>query len=245
MHPLSEKPMAYPETNNIDNQELHKFESQAMRWWDPNGTFKTLHEINPLRVGYIDEQASLDGKQVLDVGCGGGLLSEAMAKKGASVVGVDAGKNAIEVARLHLHESRLTIDYRVTQVEKLLPEEQDQYDVVTCLEMLEHVPDPEAIVAACAKLVRVGGSLFFSTLNRNFRSFLGAIVAAEYLLKLLPRGTHSYSNFIKPSELARTARKYGLHLHHCTGLGYNPLLKTYHLTPNTRINYMMHFTRIV
>ncbi len=230
--------------HNIDPQELSKFESQAMRWWDKNGLYKTLHDINPLRSDYINRHSPLAGQKVLDVGCGGGLLCEAMAQKGAQVVGIDPGETAIKIAKLHLHESKLDIDYRALCIEELLPSEQGRYDVVTCLEMLEHVPDPEAIVSACAKLVRTGGSLFFSTLNRNAKSFAGAILAAEYVLNLLPRGTHRYDKFIKPSELANIARQNALQFNDCIGLTYNPLSKSYRLTQDTSINYMIYCTRI-
>ena len=228
---------------NIDPTELSKFERQAERWWDKNGVFKPLHDINPLRVNYIDQNATLQDRKVLDVGCGGGLLCEAMAQKGAQVTGIDCGKNAIATAKLHLHESQLNIDYRVARVENLLPQEQSVYDVVVCLEMLEHVPDPEAIVAACAKLTCPKGHVFFSTLNRNIKSFLGAIVGAEYVLRLLPQGTHRYDRFIKPSELFAVARQNNLHLKDCTGIHYNLLRKSYSLGRNIDINYIMHYQR--
>ena len=224
---------------NVDELELQKFSALAHRWWDPNSEFKPLHEINPLRLNYIDSHASIAGKKVIDVGCGGGILSESMAARGAAVTGIDLGEKPLKVAKLHLLETGQKVDYRLIAAEAMAEESPAQFDVVTCMEMLEHVPDPASIVRACAQMVKPGGHLFFSTLNRNPKSYVFAIIGAEYLLKLLPRGTHDYAKFIKPSELARFCRDAGLTVTEVIGLSYNPLSKVYALGPDTAVNYMM------
>jgi len=224
---------------NADQQELDKFSQLAHRWWDPSSEFKPLHDINPLRLEYIDSLASLSAKRVLDVGCGGGILSESMAARGANVTGVDLGEKALKVAKLHLLESGQKVDYRLIAVEALAQQEPEQYDVVTCMEMLEHVPDPASIVRACSQLVKPGGHVFFSTLNRNLKSYLFAVIGAEYVLNMLPRGTHEYAKFLKPSELARHCRAAGLVVDEVTGMSYNPLSKVYSLGSDTSVNYML------
>lgn len=226
---------------NADPLELEKFSQLAHRWWDPNSEFKPLHEINPLRTDYIEELAGLDGKTVLDVGCGGGILSEAMASRGAIVTGIDLTDKALKVAKLHLLESGQQVEYRKITTESLAKEQPQHYDIVTCMEMLEHVPDPMSIIRACAKLVKPDGWVFFSTINRNPKSYLFAIIGAEYILKLLPRGTHEYASFIKPSELARMARKAGLSDEKLIGMTYNPFTKVYALGPDTDVNYIMTY----
>ncbi|RDH86212.1 MAG: bifunctional 3-demethylubiquinol 3-O-methyltransferase/2-polyprenyl-6-hydroxyphenol methylase [endosymbiont of Escarpia spicata] len=228
------------ETLNVDHAEISKFEELASRWWDPHSEFKPLHEINPLRLGYIDDIASLSGKRVLDVGCGGGILSESMAAKGAGVTGIDMGEAPLQVARLHLLESGLEVNYERIPVERLAAEQPASFDVVTCMEMLEHVPDPASVVNACATLVKPGGHVFFSTLNRNPKSYLFAIVGAEYLLRLLPRGTHDFNKFIRPSELDHWIRDAELETKDMTGLVYNPLSRSYKLSPDVDVNYMVH-----
>ncbi|RDH80852.1 MAG: bifunctional 3-demethylubiquinol 3-O-methyltransferase/2-polyprenyl-6-hydroxyphenol methylase [endosymbiont of Seepiophila jonesi] len=228
------------ETLNVDHAEISKFEELASRWWDPHSEFKPLHEINPLRLGYIDDIASLSGKRVLDVGCGGGILSESMAAKGAGVTGIDMGEAPLQVARLHLLESGLEVNYERIPVERLAAEQPESFDVVTCMEMLEHVPDPASVVNACSTLVKPGGHVFFSTLNRNPKSYLFAIVGAEYLLRLLPRGTHDFNKFIRPSELDHWIRDAGLETKDMTGLVYNPLSRSYKLGPDVDVNYMVH-----
>ncbi|ASC63170.1 bifunctional 2-polyprenyl-6-hydroxyphenol methylase/3-demethylubiquinol 3-O-methyltransferase UbiG [Achromobacter denitrificans] len=225
---------------NADQAELDKFAALASRWWDPESEFKPLHAINPLRLEWIQECAgSLAGKAVLDVGCGGGILSEAMAKSGAEVTGIDLADKSLKVARLHGLESGVKVDYRKVPVEELAAERPGHYDVVTCMEMLEHVPDPASIVRACSALVKPGGWVFFSTLNRNAKSFLFAILGAEYVLRLLPRGTHSYEQFIKPSELSAAARGAGLEPVSMRGMEYNPITQIYTLSSNTSVNYLM------
>jgi 2-polyprenyl-6-hydroxyphenyl methylase / 3-demethylubiquinone-9 3-methyltransferase len=226
---------------NVDLLELEKFSQLAHRWWDPNSEFKPLHEINPLRLGYIDRLARLEGKTVLDVGCGGGILSESMAGLGAHVTGIDLGDKALKVAKLHLLESGRQVNYRKIAVESLAKEQPRHYDVVTCLEMLEHVPSPASIVDACARLVKPGGWVFFSTINRNPKSYLYAILGAEYVLNLLPKGTHDYAKFIKPSELARMARAARLDVHEVIGMTYNPITKVYALESDSDVNYIMAF----
>ncbi|WP_456446129.1 bifunctional 2-polyprenyl-6-hydroxyphenol methylase/3-demethylubiquinol 3-O-methyltransferase UbiG [Thiolapillus sp.] len=227
--------------HNVDQTEINKFEELASRWWDPHSEFKPLHEINPLRLGYIEDHAGgLSGKKVLDVGCGGGILAESMAEKGAEVMGIDMGDANLEVARLHLLESGLEVDYRQVPVEKLAAEMPGAFDVVTCMEMLEHVPDPGSVIRACATLVKPGGKVFFSTINRNPKSYLFAIVGAEYLLQLLPKGTHDYARFIRPSELNRWVREAGLETRDITGVTYNPLTKVYRLdSRDVDVNYLV------
>jgi len=224
---------------NVDPAELEKFNQLAHNWWDPNSEFKPLHEINPLRLNYIDELSGLAGKEVLDVGCGGGILSESMAERGANVTGIDLGDKPLKVAKLHLLESGNKVDYRKIAAEDLAKEQPHYYDIVTCMEMLEHVPDPESIVRSCAQLTKPGGWAFFSTLNRNLKSYLMVVVGAEYVLNLLPRGTHDYIKFIKPSELARMARGAGLDMEEITGMTYNPFTKVYSLVRDSSVNYIM------
>jgi len=225
---------------NVDHAEIRKFEELAARWWDPESEFKPLHEINPLRLDYIDSIAGLQGKQVLDVGCGGGILAESMATRGADVTGIDMGEAPLEVARLHLLESGVEVDYERIPVEQLAHEQPASFDVVTCMEMLEHVPDPGSVVQACADLVKPGGHVFFSTLNRNPKSYLFAIVGAEYILGLLPKGTHDFAKFIRPSELDRWIRAAALQTRDITGLVYNPLTRVYRLDPtDVSVNYMV------
>lgn len=228
---------------NVEAAELNKFADLAHQWWDPQGVFKPLHELNPLRLHYIDSRAPLAGKQVLDVGCGGGILSEAMAKRGAHVTAIDMADKSLQVAQLHALESGLSVDYRCIAVEALAEAHPASFDVVTCMEMLEHVPDPASVVRACASLVKPGGQLFFSTLNRNLKAYLMAVVGAEYVLNLLPRGTHDYSKFIKPSELARWLRQSDLLLQHQAGISYHPLRKQYALSTDISVNYMLHASR--
>ncbi len=225
---------------NVDTNELNKFSELAHKWWDKTSEFKPLHDINPLRLNYIDKAVSLKGKTVLDVGCGGGILSESMALKGAKVTGVDLGEKALKVAQLHSLESGVEVSYRLVSVEELAAEKPESFDVVTCLEMLEHVPDPASVVHACAKLVKPGGHVFFSTINRNPKSYLLAVVGAEYVLNMLPRGTHDYAKFIKPSELASWARAAGLSLNHQIGMSYNPITQNYWLGGDVSVNYLMH-----
>ncbi len=228
---------------NVDEQEIARFEALATRWWDKSGDFRPLHEINPLRLRWIDERAPVAGQRILDVGCGGGILAEALAAKGARVTGIDMGEAPLEVARLHLLESGLQVDYRKCTAEELASEAAGQFDIVTCLEMLEHVPSPASVIQACKTLVRPGGHVFFSTINRNAKAFLLAIVGAEYVLRLLPRGTHEYAKFIRPSELESWARASGLALESIIGMQYNPLTKVYSLGRDVDVNYLMHTTR--
>lgn len=225
--------------SNADQAELDKFSQLAHRWWDAGSEFKPLHDINPLRLTWIDRLAEVRGKRVVDVGCGGGILAEAMAGLGAEVTGIDLSEKAIKVARLHLLESGLQVEYLLESAEALADERPESYDLVTCMEMLEHVPDPASTVAACARLAKPGGWVFFSTLNRNPKSYLFAIVGAEYILDLLPRGTHDWARFIKPSELAAHARKAGLEPVQIMGMTYNPLTKVYRLERDTDVNYLM------
>lgn len=225
---------------NFDQAELDKFSALAARWWDPESEFKPLHAINPLRLGWIRDLAGpLAGKKILDVGCGGGILAESMAKEEAEVTGIDLADKPLTVARLHGLESGVKVNYRKISAEDHAREQPGHYDIVTCMEMLEHVPTPPSIVQACAQLVKPGGWVFFSTLNRNLKSFLFAIVAAEYILNMLPRGTHSYENFIRPSELAAAIRQSGLTIKTMTGLTYNPLTQHYSLTDDTSVNYLV------
>lgn len=226
--------------SNVDQNEIKKFAALAARWWDPHSEFKPLHEINPLRLNYIDRRASLAGKQVVDIGCGGGILSEAMAQRGATVVGIDMGEAPLAVARLHRHESGVNVDYRHMTAEQLAIEQPATFDVVTCMEMLEHVPEPASVIAACAALVKPGGHVFFSTINRNPRAFLFAIIGAEYILNMLPKGTHEYNKFIKPSELDTWSRAAKLHTRELTGMTYNPLTRRYSLGYDVAVNYLVH-----
>jgi len=228
---------------NADPAELQKFSDLAHRWWDPESEFKPLHQINPLRLEWIDSAAQIAGKKVVDIGCGGGILAESMAARGAQVTGVDLSEKALGVARLHLYESGQTVDYRLISAEDIARECPASFDVVTCMEMLEHVPDPSSTIRACATLVKPGGHVFFSTLNRNLKSYLMAVVGAEYVLKMLPMGTHEYAKFIKPSELARYVREAGLDVEELIGMSYNPISKIYSLGPDTDVNYLMRTTR--
>ncbi|MEW6132935.1 MAG: bifunctional 2-polyprenyl-6-hydroxyphenol methylase/3-demethylubiquinol 3-O-methyltransferase UbiG [Pseudomonadota bacterium] len=225
--------------NNVDATEIDKFSELAHRWWDPDSEFKPLHDINPLRLDWIDSHAHLAGKKVIDVGCGGGILSESMADQGATVTGIDLSEKALKVARLHLLESGRRVDYRHIAAEDMAAESPAAFDVVTCMEMLEHVPSPASIVQACAQLAKPGGWVFFSTLNRNLKSYAFAVLGAEYLLKMLPRGTHDYARFIKPAELAAFARGAGLEVADLVGMTYSPLTRTYALEADTGVNYLM------
>ncbi len=228
---------------NADPLELEKFSELAHRWWDPKSEFKPLHDINPLRLNYIDGIVKLEQKQVLDVGCGGGILAESMAARGARVTGIDLADKPLKVAELHLIESGLHVDYRKISAEDLAAERPASFDAVTCMELLEHVPDPAATVAACAALVKPGGQVFFSTINRNPKSYLFAVIGAEYILRLLPRGTHDYARFIKPSELAAMCRRAGLALGGITGMTYNPFTQRYALGADASVNYILHTTQ--
>lgn len=228
---------------NADPLELQKFGDLAHRWWDPESEFKPLHQINPLRLAWIDNIAALSGKTVVDVGCGGGILTEGMAERGATVTGIDLSEKALGVARLHLFESGKQVTYREISAEAFSEEAEGRFDVVTCLEMLEHVPNPASTVAACARLAKPGGHVFFSTLNRNTKAYLLAVIGAEYVLNLLPRGTHDYARFIKPSELSRYCRNTNLNVLDLIGLTYTPLTKTYALGPDTAVNYLVHAIR--
>jgi 2-polyprenyl-6-hydroxyphenyl methylase / 3-demethylubiquinone-9 3-methyltransferase len=231
---------------NADPAELAKFSALAHRWWDQTGEFKPLHAINPLRLDWIDQTASLAGKQVLDVGCGGGILADSMARRGAQVLGIDLASKALKVAQLHALEAQTpNIDYREISAEDLAAEQAGRYDIVTCMEMLEHVPQPASVVRACAALVKPGGWVFFSTINRNAKAWLFAVVGAEYVLNMLPRGTHDYAKFIRPSELARDVRDAGLEQHELRGLEHNPITGRYWLSQDTSVNYMMSTRRLI
>lgn len=229
--------------HNVDPAEIAKFEELAARWWDPHSEFKPLHDINPLRLDYIDRLEPLRGKRVLDVGCGGGLLSEGMAARGAQVTGIDMGEAPLSVAKLHLYESGLEVDYRQITAERMAAEHPGAFDIVTCLEMLEHVPAPDSVIAACARLVKPGGLVVFSTINRNPKSYLFAIVGAEYVLRMLPKGTHDFRKFIRPSELDEWARAADLELRDITGMSYNPLSATYSLGRDVDVNYLAAYRR--
>jgi 2-polyprenyl-6-hydroxyphenyl methylase/3-demethylubiquinone-9 3-methyltransferase len=229
---------------NVDPSELHKFDSAAHNWWDRAGEFKPLHDINPLRLDFIDEHARLAGKKVLDVGCGGGILAEGMAGRGARVTGIDLSERAIKIARLHLLESGIDAEYKLASAEDFAQENPENYDVVTCLELLEHVPDPASTVRACAMLARPGGDVFFSTINRNAKAYLFAVIAAEYVLGMLPRGTHRFERFLKPSELSSMCRAAGLGVAHITGMSYNPISKTYSLGTDVDVNYLVHCAKM-
>jgi len=229
---------------NVDPGEVQKFEALAWRWWDTNSEFKPLHQLNPLRLNYIDQRSGgLAGKRVIDIGCGGGILSESIALRDAEVTGIDMGEAPLSVARLHSLETGIEIDYQQRTAEDMAGEHPGEFDVVTCMEMLEHVPDPSSVIAACAALVKPGGQVFFSTINRNPKSFALAIVGAEYLLRMLPRGTHEYEKFIRPSELDGWARESGLSLENISGMTYNPVFQTYSLGDDVGVNYLMHFTK--
>jgi 2-polyprenyl-6-hydroxyphenyl methylase / 3-demethylubiquinone-9 3-methyltransferase len=230
--------------SNVDAEEIQKFEKLAARWWDPHGEFKPLHDINPLRLNFINERTPLAGKRVVDVGCGGGILAEAMSALGARVTGIDKGEAPLAVARLHLKESGRSVSYHNALAEEWAEAHTGEYDVVTCLELLEHVPDPSSTVAACAKLVAPGGAVFFSTINRNPKAWLFAIVGAEYILGMLPKGTHDYAKLIKPSELAAWCRHAGLDVREMTGMHYSPLTQSYRLAPGLDVNYLA-YTRLV
>ena len=228
---------------NIDKEEISKFNELASRWWDTDGDFKPLHEINPLRLDYICRHSNLKDLKIVDIGCGGGILSEAMAKKGGIVTGIDMAEKAIAVAKLHQIESKITVDYQLMTAEELAEDEAGSFDIVTCLEMLEHVPDPSKVIQSCADLLKPGGSVYFSTINKNLKSFLFAIIGAEHILKLLPVGTHEYSKFIKPSSMESWSRQSLLELQSSIGLEYNPFISKYSLTHNLDVNYMMHFMK--
>ena len=240
--------MSSPSSSNVDTAEVAKFDAMAQRWWDPEGPSKPLHDLNPLRLQYIDRAVSLGGKRVVDVGCGGGILSEAMARAGARVLGIDLSQACLDVARLHALEARIDaarerLDYRVVSAEELAREQPAQFDVVTCMELLEHVPDPAAMLAALASIVRPGGEVIVSTLNRHPRAFAVAIIGAEYIARVLPRGTHDYLKFIRPSELARWGRAAGLDLVDVTGISYNPLTRSFRLSADATVNYLARFRR--
>jgi 2-polyprenyl-6-hydroxyphenyl methylase/3-demethylubiquinone-9 3-methyltransferase len=228
---------------NADPLELQKFSELAHRWWDPTSEFRPLHEINPLRLEWINARAPLAGKTVVDIGCGGGILAESMAKKGAQVTGIDLSEKALKIADLHSLESGIQIRYELVSAEDLAAREPERYDVVTCMEMLEHVPDPAAVVRACATLVKPGGHVFFSTINRNPKSYLFAVIGAEYVLRLLPKGTHDYAKFITPAELSQYVRNAGMDVNTLKGMGYNPLTKVYSLNRDTSVNYLVACTR--
>ena len=228
---------------NADQLELQKFGELAHKWWDKNSDFKPLHELNPLRLAWIDGIANLKGKRVLDVGCGGGILSESMFFKGADVVGIDLGEKALNVAKLHQLESGAKVDYQYIAVEQLAAQQPGSFDIVTCMEMLEHVPNPASIVTACAQLVKPGGYVFFSTINRNPKAYLFAVIGAEYVLSLLPKGTHDYAKFIKPSELSGWARQANLNIGAMRGMSYNPIMQHYSLSTDVSVNYMIQTTK--
>lgn len=229
---------------NVDPTEVAKFEALANSWWDPEGESKPLHEINPLRLGYIEQRCELKDKHVIDVGCGGGILSEALAKKQAHVTGIDMGEMPLNIAKLHALEAKLSIDYQQITAEQKAEKSAGKYDVVTCMEMLEHVPDPVSVIRACADLVKPDGHLFFSTLNRHPKAYLFAVLGAEYIMNILPKGTHDYQRFIKPSEMASWCRQAGLEVCDITGLSYNPINKTYKLGDDIKVNYLMHCRKI-
>jgi len=230
-------------TTNIDESELAKFDALAERWWDPDGPLKTLHRINPLRLDYIARRAELGGSRVLDVGCGAGLLSEAMAERGADVLGIDLAPSSLDAARRHARDAGVKLTYACVAAERVAADEPAGFDVVTCLELLEHVPDPEAVVSACARAARPGGSVFFATINRNLKSFLLAVVGAEHILRMVPRGTHEYRRLIRPAELAAWCRRADLPLQDISGLHFNPLTQSYTLGGNADVNYLVHTIR--
>ncbi len=228
---------------NTDPREVAKFEALASRWWDTQGAFKALHDINPLRLAFVEATAGLAGRTVLDVGCGGGILAESMAARGAMVTGIDASRAALTTARLHLQESGVAVDYVCATAEQMAHERPGEFDLVTCMELLEHVPEPASVVAACARLARPGGEVIFSTINRNPKAYVLAVIGAEYLLRLLPRGSHDYEKFIRPSELAAWARSTGLILHELRGLNYNPVTRRYRLSGDVDVNYLARLRR--
>ena len=229
--------------DNVDVAELKKFSDLAHRWWDKTSEFKPLHDINPLRLDFINQQSNLSGKTVIDIGCGGGILTESMALLGADVTGIDLGEKALGVAKLHQLESGVKVNYSLISAEQMAAQSPQSFDVVTCMEMLEHVPDPASVVRACADLSKPGADIFFSTLNRNLKSYLYAVIGAEYVLKLLPKGTHEYARFIKPSELTAWARDAGLELKSIKGMEYNPITRTYKLSQDVSVNYLIHFKK--
>jgi len=228
-------------SQNVDQNEVNKFENNASRWWDPNSEFKPLHDINPLRLNFIDKIVSLKGKKVVDVGCGGGILSESMSLRDAQVTGIDMGEGPLAIAKLHLHESGAKVDYQHTTAEEFARQQPGSFDVVTCMELLEHVPDPGSTIQACASLVKPGGHVFFSTLNRNAKAYAFAILGAEYFLRMLPKGTHDYARFIKPSEMDSWARAANLAIKDIKGITYNPLVREYSVSQDVSVNYMAHF----
>jgi len=232
--------MSDTKVENVDPNEIAKFEALASRWWDKESEFKPLHDINPLRLNYIDEKAPLPGKKVLDVGCGGGILSEGLSQRGAHVMGIDMGEAPLSVARLHGLETGIEVDYQQMTVEALAEQQPESFDIVTCLEMLEHVPQPASVIRACATLLKPGGHLFLSTINRNPKAYLFAVVGAEHVLKMLPKGTHEYKKFIKPSELTRYVRQADLEFRDISGMTYNPLIKEYKIDSDVNVNYLMH-----
>ncbi len=228
------------EQKNVDPSEIAKFDALASSWWDLAGESKPLHDINPLRLEFISSHSSLKGKQVIDVGCGGGILSESLAKSGANTTGIDMGEQALNVAKLHALEAGLTIDYQHITAEEKSHQSAETFDTVTCMEMLEHVPDPLSIIQACADMVKPGGDLFFSTLNRHPKAYLLAVLGAEYIMNMLPKGTHDYKRFIKPSELSKWCRQAGLHVEHIKGISYNPLNQAFKLSDDVNVNYLLH-----
>lgn len=230
-------------SQNVDHQELKKFAALASRWWDPEGELKTLHQINPLRLKYIQDHVNLSGKSVIDIGCGAGILTESMAKAGAKATGIDLNKSLIDAAELHMHESGIEAEYLKISAEDIAAERPGKYDVVTCLEMLEHVPDPASVIRACAALVKPGGHIFFSTINRNPKSYLFAIIGAEYILNILPKNTHDYSKFIRPSELGGWVRQAGMQTQDIKGMHYNPFTKIFKITDDVSVNYLLYATK--